>query len=242
MLEMLLVFAVLTILSIGVLHIYRRTVDSNEAVQIHEDVMMRAVLKNENRPNAPKIFVVDMTSSGRGNTAKDKTRIGDHFILTEEIGDGGFYQILVDGVRAGICQDLVEKDWSSKAERLIVNNEVFVYPLSDADKKKVQQVCMDNSTFGVRFVSANKGVTYQPDMCATDDDCKPYKRCNMTTHECEPTCGDCPTGECCWHGECTPGNTDKGGCCPTENCAVCDYYAETCSCPSGYEECESGCC
>ncbi len=239
LLEMIAIFALMTLISLGGLKIYQWAMASHDAAIIHDDLMARGKLNQEGKPGQKKLFATDLFDKNAKKNVEGQfvtaTRNGKEITASEE-ADGYYYSYFVGDINEPTCKRLLRQSWAG-ADRIKVNNTT--YKISTEQNTKGQIVgapeCDSTNTIQVTF-SKNTGAkgSYIPKTCSSNSDCPASRSCQNGICVDPPSC-DCTDDQVCFQGECvTKGGCKKGNCCP-ESCSECDQAEDVCTkCQSGY--------
>ena len=240
LLEMIAIFALMMLISLGGLKIYQWAMASHDAAIIHDDLMARGKLNQEGKPGQKKLFATDLFDKNAKKNADGQfvtaARNGKEITASEE-ADGYYYSYSVGGINEPTCKRLIRQSWAG-ADRIKVNNTT--YKISTGQNTKGQIVgspeCDNTNTIQVTF-SKNTGAkgSYIPKTCSNNSNCPASRSCQNGICVDPPSCDGCTADQVCFQGECvTKGGCKKGNCCP-EPCSECDQAEDVCTkCQSGY--------
>ncbi len=182
MVEMLAVLAIISILGIAAIIMYRSVMDGYKADTLYNDIKTRLILANERKE---RLFSTDL-----GN----QSTFGLPILLERNKPVMGYNKVTITNVPENICKRLLMKEWpadtaeKSKA-RIYVNN--LPYPT------KIQK-CPDGlSTFAVAYRSSFALDNNLAKICTENSECNACEKC--LNGECKIDCGDHGT---CFEGEC----------------------------------------
>ena len=255
MLEILAVIAIICILSIGTIEIFYRTVSSQEADRISEDVKMLA-MSFQGKGTA-------LRNKGIADTqlVREKTRSGRDLAVVSDCPKGAI-TIKVKEIDRRTCEYLMKKDWEKPAEPLFFYRaqsfedvcqsgewtETSGYYMTGAEDCERLSVS-GKVAFAVAFDFRNRAKKVKT--CKGKSDCLSCQKCNTDKQLCVDDCGPgqiCSrTKEVCEEElHCNPGeypNQDAGKCdpCPADVCDVdglddkpeCDAYTNLVNCEEG---------
>jgi len=236
LLEMILIFVVMALISFGCLKLYSFVMINNEANVIHEDLMIRGRLNQEGRPNQKKSFSTDLDN---------KTRLGKAIVAETKKENGAeiyHYSFMVENVKKDICDLLIKKNYKG-AERITINGYVYGVDATGAIDEDVNCPNELNSV-KLTFKKTTGKSRWIRKICKTDDDCRPSKR-RCINGVCTDTCPTCDEGQCCFQAACTacgePGPTPCDAC-PADKCCENDECVECPSPDPDPKQCPTVCC
>ncbi len=237
MLEMLAVMAIMTLVAFGSVPMYTYLTNREMAASITEDIMVRAMLKQEERAHKKKQYAIAMDTH---------TRQGD-YLIQESIFNNGFnLQYRIEGLPEELCTALLKEKWQKVKlvpEYVSMNNKKRI-PTEKGVLSNPPECNEENNLLEVVFATSYQN----PDGCHEDADCPANKYCdNLMCYPkmCEEN--ECPVAGwiCDAHNRCTipceegtqcncPTNTiaDGNGSCKCDINALtnCTDHSESCVC------------
>lgn len=204
MMELIAVFAIMSILAVGTIALYRLIMNSHKADTLYDDIRVRALLNTE----------------GKGkftNQNGDPSTYGNSLVVTYN-QPPGYFSIAVYDVDPDVCRRLMKQDWTSNSgtnsknlapERIYVDGVPYE-PTNLPNSCPPRPVTVKIS---YRSSKAKPLVDKLPVMCSNGTVCEPCQDC--INGECQSTCQAneiCDKNHCCPNGFHTS-DTNANVCC-----------------------------